>query len=243
MLKFFRKIRQKMLTENKFRKYFLYAIGEVILVVIGILIAFQINNWNAHNLLIEKEINHLIGIENDLKTNVEIFENLIDKESRIIEQIDLLLNAIDEKAPYTIDFSLNLQQVKGIEEIEIISTGFNSLSAFDIDNIRSDSLRSEIVLLFDHSYPNQQSLFHDLGRMHHESLVIPMMLKHFTNGESSRPIPNNYQQLLQNNEFVSMLGTRANVKKALIDRIEKLIENSNTLSLHIQNELEKISKD
>jgi hypothetical protein len=46
MIKFFRKIRQKMLAENKFRKYLIYAIGEIILVVIGILIALQINNWN-----------------------------------------------------------------------------------------------------------------------------------------------------------------------------------------------------
>jgi hypothetical protein len=46
MIKFFRKIRQKMLTDNKFSKYLLYAIGEIVLVVIGILIALQINNWN-----------------------------------------------------------------------------------------------------------------------------------------------------------------------------------------------------
>jgi hypothetical protein len=43
MIKVFRKIRQKMLTENKFGKYLLYAIGEIILVVIDILIALQIN--------------------------------------------------------------------------------------------------------------------------------------------------------------------------------------------------------
>ena len=46
MIKFFRKIRQRLLTENKFSKYLLYAIGEIILVVIGILIALSINNWN-----------------------------------------------------------------------------------------------------------------------------------------------------------------------------------------------------
>ena len=44
MIKFFRKIRQKMLTENKFGKYMTYAVGEIVLVVIGILIALQINN-------------------------------------------------------------------------------------------------------------------------------------------------------------------------------------------------------
>jgi len=46
VIKFFRKIRQNLLTENKFSKYLIYAIGEIILVVIGILIALQINNWN-----------------------------------------------------------------------------------------------------------------------------------------------------------------------------------------------------
>ena len=46
MIKFFRKIRQRLLTENRLGKYLLYAIGEILLVVIGILIALSINNWN-----------------------------------------------------------------------------------------------------------------------------------------------------------------------------------------------------
>lgn len=49
MIKFFNKIRQKMLTQNKFSNYLLYAFGEILLVVIGILIALQINNWNENN--------------------------------------------------------------------------------------------------------------------------------------------------------------------------------------------------
>jgi hypothetical protein len=48
MIKFFRKIRRKLLTENKFSKYLLYAIGEIVLVVIGIIIALQVNNWNEN---------------------------------------------------------------------------------------------------------------------------------------------------------------------------------------------------
>jgi hypothetical protein len=51
MIKFFRKIRQKTLTENKFGKYMTYAIGEIVLVVIGILIALQVNNWNEQRKL------------------------------------------------------------------------------------------------------------------------------------------------------------------------------------------------
>jgi hypothetical protein len=45
VVKFFRRIRQKLVAENKFSRYLIYAIGEIILVVIGILIALQVNNW------------------------------------------------------------------------------------------------------------------------------------------------------------------------------------------------------
>ena len=47
MIKFFRKIRQKLLSDSKFSQYLIYAIGEIVLVVIGILIALQIDNWNT----------------------------------------------------------------------------------------------------------------------------------------------------------------------------------------------------
>ncbi len=58
MIKFFRKIRQRLLTENKFSRYLIYAIGEIILVVFGILIALSVNNWNENkkSLLAEKSI-------------------------------------------------------------------------------------------------------------------------------------------------------------------------------------------
>ena len=63
MIKFFRKIRQKMLTENKFSKYLLYAIGEIVLVVIGILIALQVNNMNEVEKVKDKEVIYLNALD------------------------------------------------------------------------------------------------------------------------------------------------------------------------------------
>ncbi|WP_339663465.1 DUF6090 family protein [uncultured Polaribacter sp.] len=63
MIKFFRKIRHQLLSENKTSKYFKYAIGEIILVVIGILIALQVNNWNNNKQLEEVQIKYLNEIE------------------------------------------------------------------------------------------------------------------------------------------------------------------------------------
>ena len=77
MIKFFRKIRQNLLMENKTSKYFKYAIGEIILVVIGILIALQINNWNENR----KEKDSLNTIYNivvsDLKSDIKTIPEVL----------------------------------------------------------------------------------------------------------------------------------------------------------------------
>jgi hypothetical protein len=71
MIKFFRKIRQNLLSENKFSKYLIYAIGEIILVVIGILIALGINNWNEENKKNVEKSEYLINLLAEFKTNQE----------------------------------------------------------------------------------------------------------------------------------------------------------------------------
>lgn len=84
MIKFFRKIRRKLLTENEFSKYLLYAIGEIFLVVVGILIALWINNWNQNH-IISKQTNELLNnMITDLKTDIKRF-NL--DEGRMEESI------------------------------------------------------------------------------------------------------------------------------------------------------------
>ena len=89
MIKFFRKIRQRLLTDNKFSKYLLYAIGEIILVVIGILIALQINNWNAEQKIKKEEIGILNNLLESLysakeQSDIDIFKENQLKESLIV---------------------------------------------------------------------------------------------------------------------------------------------------------------
>ena len=79
MIKFFRKIRQKLLSENKFSKYLIYAIGEIVLVVIGILIAVSINGWNENIKDIRKERELYSKIVSDLDKELTLIEQAIDE--------------------------------------------------------------------------------------------------------------------------------------------------------------------
>jgi hypothetical protein len=91
MIKFFRKIRQKTLTENKFGKYLTYAIGEIILVVIGILIALSINNWNENrkNSIEEKSI--LENLLENLNLSKIQSEQLISEEHQLKQNLIQIL--------------------------------------------------------------------------------------------------------------------------------------------------------
>lgn len=94
MIKFFRKIRQKLLADNKFSKYLMYAIGEIVLVVIGILIALQINNWNESKK--EQYILHasLNSVKLNLQEDVENLNNQVDYNQSVLEAVDFSFRII-----------------------------------------------------------------------------------------------------------------------------------------------------
>ncbi len=84
MIRFFRKIRQRLMSEGNVSKYLLYSIGEILLVVIGILIALQINNWNQKINDRNEQYSILEGILSDLEQDVEsLNERVADFEMRL----------------------------------------------------------------------------------------------------------------------------------------------------------------
>jgi hypothetical protein len=78
MFRFFRTLRQRLLTENRFRNYFLYALGEIFLVVIGILIALQVNTWNDDRKERVQEQRLLAALEDEVSTNLGLLRNQVE---------------------------------------------------------------------------------------------------------------------------------------------------------------------
>jgi len=81
MIKFFRKIRQKLLSENKFSKYLIYAIGEIVLVVIGILIALQINNWNEDKKGKVELNQYLSSLKENIQSDITVLDSLVKRRA------------------------------------------------------------------------------------------------------------------------------------------------------------------
>ncbi|WP_047419858.1 hypothetical protein [Cellulophaga sp. Hel_I_12] len=97
MIKFFRKIRQQLLTENKFGKYLVYAIGEIILVIIGILIALAINDQSKkrdNNKLLDS---YIIQLNAEVDSNLKKLNDNKDETTQILTELDTLIKILVNK--------------------------------------------------------------------------------------------------------------------------------------------------
>lgn len=91
MIKFFRTIRKKLIEEDNVRKYLVYAIGEILLVVIGILIALQVNTWNENRKIANEEQAILVRLLEDLKFARIQSQQFIEREEEDIQRLKLVL--------------------------------------------------------------------------------------------------------------------------------------------------------
>ena len=137
------------MSENKTGKYFKYAIGEIILVVIGILIALQLNNWNENRKLRNTEIGLLIELKadltatlDDLKSDIELVNRTLTNTDSIHNKMRIhLMNKSTEPFPVKINHLLNpiLYPKLG---------AYEALQSYGINNISNDSLRRDITDLY-----------------------------------------------------------------------------------------------
>ncbi|MBS1680449.1 MAG: hypothetical protein JST48_01945 [Bacteroidetes bacterium] len=147
MIKVFHKLRTQLLADNKFSKYLLYAIGEIFLVVIGILIALQINTWNDQRNQRAKEVQYLKNIKKDLELNISHLDKFIHDRKSKIESAKIVLEYFEGK-PLTnpelfFDNAVNIYTWKLFFQTnntfqELVNTG-------DLALIQNDSIKNALL--------------------------------------------------------------------------------------------------
>jgi hypothetical protein len=146
MIRFFRTIRKKLLTENKAGKYLIYAIGEILLVVIGIIIAVQIGNWNQS---VQNEKLVRISLENlreDLEIQKEIIDEQISFEYDMLAQADTALILMQNPSPPIADLSRLFFTLSSRRTFVANKATFNNLEATgNIVLIQDKELKNELI--------------------------------------------------------------------------------------------------
>ena len=149
MIKSFRKIRQKLIEKTQTSKYIKYAIGEIVLVVIGILIALQINNWNEQKKYNQLEKRYLKNLTKELKKDsIALLKNYIKLSHQARTKNPLIDILKKGKETDSLKKFFNLQWRPIYPYTPLKSTFQEMTSSSHLNIINSDDLRSEIVKMY-----------------------------------------------------------------------------------------------
>ncbi|PIB39236.1 DUF6090 family protein [Maribacter sp. 4G9] len=243
MIKFFRKIRQNLLMENKTGKYFKYAVGEIILVVIGILIALQINNWNENRKSTKIRNNYYRQVLQDLEkdtiyinrvivyldSSLTLYQNYLEKlpEAESINDVIPLIGTLDWEFGY---YTFNTNTIESL-----LSTGDIKLMPDEIRNALLDLRTTQNVIVKTISGNNDVHLKDSqkavgLGPINYILNINPKLLN----------------QLIREEDIISAIniinGTfqlRDYTDKNLRKQMQNMLESTKELSELINEELNK----
>jgi hypothetical protein len=153
MIKIFRTIRKKLFSDiqgstSPFTRYMIYAIGEIILVVIGILIALQINNWNEKQKLKSQEIETLQNFSKIIRIDLERLDHAMAVNYRVKKSMNFLINYLSKDLPYSDSLKYHFGNTNIQWLMEINSSVFETLKSKDLNLISNDSLRQDIINLY-----------------------------------------------------------------------------------------------
>ena len=208
MIKFFRKIRVNLLSENKLSKYLPYAIGEVLLVVIGILIALTIDNWKTKNNNRSKEKDALTEILQDLRSDHEALKKIMTHEENIVRIIGLLNQEKEHRGQFTKD-SLQAYLGKALvgNRAKFVNSAYKVLMSSDIGLIQDKDVRYHIAQYYEREIPTIERDAND-SYVEWYDFILPIIRKeaeYWVWGEIL--IPYSMDSIFQNKELFRILKT------------------------------------
>lgn len=151
MINFFRKKRKKLADENKAIKYARYAIGEIVLVVIGILIALQLNTWKGNKIEQRKESIYLNNIKRDLQNQLTKIDAQIEYEKSITEVAKPILKSYRTNQKFTVDssFTASIGIMTGrMTFVRVDPTYTELLSSGHIDIISNNDCKNSLITYY-----------------------------------------------------------------------------------------------
>ena len=222
--------------ENKTGKYFKYAIGEIILVVIGILIALSINNWNEQRKIniAEKEI--LTSIYNSIANDTLKWNSELEGYNKQLVYGNYIKQKFEDNSAYEkrLDTAFALISSSYLQTAEHIP--FNNLLNKGIDIVKNDSIKFYLNRYYNHSKHLEEVENYFENSKYYRQHIYPKYFKSYKYGREAIPI--DYEKLKTNSEFKIALDYTINDAYFYSDWSEHKKEDALRLLDFIQEELQ-----
>lgn len=166
MLRFFRHIRQKLIQRENMRKYVWYALGEILLVVIGILIALQINNWNEERKSRSYELTMLSEVHEVLITDARVINNWIPHLKDVQYSFNQLASMKKEAEINSDSLLFHLEKIKGYGiAITINKAPFEAIKSGGLDRITNPDIRNNLSNLYGFRIESAEEWINEVHRV------------------------------------------------------------------------------
>ena len=215
MIKFFRGIRQNYLSEGKTGQYLKYAIGEILLVMIGILLALQVNTWNEKRKADQLQFEILQELRQSLESDLDDVERKIRMQGRIMQNQTIFIEWVESNENFSDTLSRTIFNTYNWTNFDAYDGPFETLKQLGMRNIRNDSLRNQISKLYDIVYTDYYLISERYERMLSE--LFKLSGGHFSELFSQSTKINDIEQLRSDMAYKSKLKTLKNLGSFLIN--------------------------
>lgn len=222
--------------QKKVRTYLLYSTGEILLVVIGILIALQVNNWNEERIGRNQEVKILREIRNDLKSNYVEIEEIHLNIKQKLSDINTVLSLIEDKQfAQEHDTLLYVYNGFGTGIFNSANTGYQFLQSNGLGIIRHDSLRIWVTEMYEREFRNIHKR-EEIQFQLYENIIDPFVHTNLNLVESQTEYkmyftPKEGFDLNDSREGVNalkeirfLLQGRSNFQQTTLDALQELID-------------------
>ena len=238
-----------MLAESKFTQYLIYAVGEIVLVVIGILIALQVSNWNHERQLDKLQVKYLKEISNNLKADATDIRFNIKFNEKRLRANHIVLDFLNGDAPYSDTLDIHFGNLIYTTRSVVDFSAFEALKSHGIEIITNDSLRRRITNLYSFQYYNVIDFEIQDDHAMQYKVVVPAVQKRVklrlltgddATGGHHLGSPIDLPSLRNDDEFKNALVLNIELREYMLNTYGKLGNNVKECQEAITTELERL---
>ena len=245
MIKFFNKIRKSTLEQNKLGKYLKYAFGEIILVMIGILLALQVNTWNNNRELKKEELKVMKSLHQEFSQNLERFDTVYNVQLKRKKAIEYVMSGELQNLP-TDSLVTLLEMINMSWTFDPFQGIYNSvIGSGKIELISNESLKTKLAtiqdLIKDYQEEEHQTREFSKQLLYPFELKTPLKSYNFNENDivESAKVKDNYLKAFSSFEFDVLMRNLRGWMQSIFEEGPTLREELVSIINLLEEEVEK----
>ncbi|MEZ4972487.1 MAG: DUF6090 family protein [Cyclobacteriaceae bacterium] len=225
---------------SKFKFNLNYAIGELVIIIVGISIAFYIEGWRMQKDREKTEIAILQQLAVSLDRDISDLETNARSDAETVRRHDVIINNLEEGGVYNDSLAAYFGRLGYYTNFINNSSAYENLKSIGIDYISNDSLRLAIADYYELHSKYLIEIEKDIINTQEETVIAPLMMEHFDYSSFFNPAyPNDYRSLQKNSMFKSAIKTTKRLMEWKIRLTQSCLESAQTLKNVIERELKR----